>query len=93
MRIKEIAIDQRPRERLKQNGIESLSDAELIAVMLEIGSKGENVIDMSHRLISAYGLTDLNSLSLDELMKIKGIGLAKACKLTAAFELSKTNGF
>ncbi|MEK6891877.1 MAG: DNA repair protein RadC, partial [Nanoarchaeota archaeon] len=50
---------------------------------------GENVIDLSHRLISTFGVERLNSLSLAELMKIKGIGLAKACKLIAAFELSK----
>ena len=89
MLIKEIAIDQRPRERLKIKGIDSLNDAELIALLLENGSPGENVIDLSHRVISTFGLEEINSLSLSELMKIKGIGLAKAAKLIAAFELSK----
>ena len=89
MRLKEIAIEQRPRERVKSNGIESLNDSELLALLLENGSQGENVIDLSHRLISTFGLDNLNSLSLTELMKIKGIGLAKAAKLIAAFELSK----
>ena len=87
--IKEIAIDQRPRERLKIKGIDSLNDSEILALLLENGSQGENVIDLSHRLISTFGLESLNSLSLTELMKIKGIGLAKAAKLIAAFELSK----
>ena len=87
MRIKDIALNQRPRERLKSGTI--LSDAEILALILENGSKGENIIDLSHRLISTFGIETLNSLSLAELMKIKGIGLAKAAKLIAAFELSK----
>ena len=87
MKIKEISIEQRPRERLK-SGV-SLSDSEVLALILENGSKGENVIDLSHRLISTFGVEKLSSLSLQELMKIKGIGLAKASKLIAAFELSK----
>ena len=89
MRLKEIALDQRPRERLKRHNADSLSDAELLAIILQNGSFGENVIDLSHRLISTFSLEKLNSLSLSELMKIKGIGLAKAAKLVAAFELSK----
>ena len=89
MRIKEIALEQRPRERLKSKGIESLNDSELLALILEKGTNGENIIDLSHRVISSFGLEKLNSLSLSELMKIKGIGLAKAAKLVAAFELSK----
>src|SRR3989338_8527729 len=87
MRIKEISIEQRPRERLKSGA--NLNDAEVLALILEKGTKGENVIDLSHRLISTFGVEGLNSLSLAELMKIKGIGLAKASKLIAAFELSK----
>ncbi len=89
MKIKEIALDQRPRERLKANGVESLSDSELLAILLQNGTFGENVIDMSNRLISSFGLEKLNSLSLKEIMKIKGIGPAKASKLLASFELSK----
>ncbi len=87
MLIKDISLEQRPRERLK-NG-DNLSDAELLAVLLQNGSKGENVIDLSNRLITKYGLDNLNSLSLTELIQVKGIGFAKACKIIAAFELSK----
>src|SRR3989344_3881489 len=89
MKIKEISIEQRPRERLKAKGIDNLNDSELLAIILQNGTQGENVIDLSHRLISTFGVEGLNSLSLSELMKIKGIGLAKASKLIAAFELSK----
>ena len=89
MRIKEIAIEQRPRERLKMHNADSLSDAELLAILVQSGFRGENVLDLSNRMISLFGIEKLNSLSLSELMKIKGIGLAKAAKLIAAFELSK----
>ena len=81
MRICDISKDNRPRERLKANGTSVLSDAELLAIILEKGTFGENVIDVSNRLISLFGLDKLHSLSLQELMKIKGIGLAKSCKI------------
>ena len=87
--MKQIAIEQRPRERLKEKGVENLSDTELLALILEKGNIGENVLDLSNRLISTFGMDKLNSLSLQEFMKIKGIKLAKAAKLLAAFELSK----
>ena len=87
MKIKEITPDQRPRERLKAG--KELNDAELLAIVLQNGTKGENVIDLSNRLISTFGLEKLRTLSLNELMKVKGIGLAKASMLIAAFELSK----
>ena len=87
MKLKEISIEQRPRERMKAGNI--LNDAEILALILEKGTKGENVIDLSNRLIATFGIDELNNLSLQELMKIKGIGLAKASKLIAAFELSK----
>ena len=61
----------------------------MLALILQNGTNGENVIDLSHRLIASFGLEKLNSLSLTELMKIKGIKLGKASKLVAAFELSK----
>jgi len=87
MKIKEITPDQRPRERLKAG--KELNDAELLAIVLQNGTKGENVIDLSNRLISTFGLGKLRTLSLNELIKVKGIGLAKASMLIAAFELSK----
>ena len=87
MKIKEITPDQRPRERLKAG--KELNDAELLVIVLQNGTKGENVIDLSNRLISTFGLGKLRTLSLNELIKVKGIGLAKASMLIAAFELSK----
>src|SRR3989338_10431501 len=71
MILKQISLEQRPRERAKEKGIESLNDAELLALILENGSKGENVIDLSNRLISTFGIGQINSLSLHDLIKIK----------------------
>ncbi|MCX6750109.1 MAG: hypothetical protein NTZ83_01505, partial [Candidatus Pacearchaeota archaeon] len=82
----------RPRERFLKQGPEALSDAELFAILLRTGSRGkknekgelmpgENVIDMSNRLIAEYGLDKLLECSLKELEKIKGIGPSKAMQI------------
>jgi DNA repair protein RadC len=89
MRICDITSENRPRERLLRQGVSVLSDAELLAIILQNGCVGENVIDLSNRLIASYGVEKLNTLSAIELMKIKSIGEAKACKIIAAFEITK----
>ncbi len=89
MRIKDISLENRPRERLEKQGATSLSDAELLAVILKTGNKEENVIDMSNRLLSKYGVDKLSSCSLKELQEIKGIGKAKASQILALFEFNK----
>jgi DNA repair protein RadC len=89
MRIKDISLENRPRERLEKQGAASLSDAELLAVILKTGNKKENVIDMSNRLISKYGVDKLSSCSLKELQEINGIGKAKASQILALFEFNK----
>lgn len=81
--------DSRPRERLVKFGVNNLSDAELFAIILEKGTKQENVIEMSNRLINKYGLNKLSECSIKELQEIKGIGFAKACQIHAMFELNK----
>lgn len=89
MRIHDIPKEGRPRERFLKFGPQALSDAELFAILLRTGSKGENVIDMSNRLIKEYGLDKLFDCSLKELQKIKGIGPSKAMQLLAMAELQK----
>ena len=74
---------------MKQLGSHVLSDAEVLAIILQKGISGENVIDMSNRLISKYGLEKLSSCSLNELKAIKGIGEAKALQIIALFEFYK----
>lgn len=89
MRIKDIPKEGRPRERFLKYGPETLSDAELFAILLRTGSKGENVIDMSNRLIAEYGLDKLFDCSLKELQEIKGIGPSKAMQILTVAELQK----
>ncbi len=89
MRIKDISVDNRPRERLERQGVRVLSDAELLAVIIQKGTKEENVIDMSNRLLSKYGVGKLSSCSLKELQEIRGIGKAKASQILALFEFNK----
>jgi len=89
MRIKDIPKENRPRERFLKQGPEALSNAELLAIILQKGSKEENVIDMSNRLISKYGMDKLSDLSLTELQEIKGIGPAKAMQILTMSELGK----
>ncbi|MFH1471859.1 MAG: DNA repair protein RadC [Nanoarchaeota archaeon] len=89
MRIADITLENRPRERLQKHGVSVLGDAELLAIILKTGTRGENVIDMSNRLISRYGVDKLSELSLPELQEIKGIGPAKAMTIKVLFELNK----
>jgi DNA repair protein RadC len=89
MKIKDISIENRPRERMEKQGVQVLSDAELLAIILKFGNKEENVIDMCNRLISKYGVDKLSSCSLKELQEIKGIGKAKASQIIALFEFNK----
>ena len=70
-------------------GVEALSNAELLAVVLQKGTRKENVIDMSNRLLSKYPIDKLSECSLAELKDIYGIGDAKAMQIMALFELSK----
>lgn len=95
MKIKDLPEQNRPRERFIKHGPEALSDAELFAIILRTGTRdkkdveGENVIDMSNRLIKEHGLDKLFDCSLKELQQIKGIGPSKAMQLLAMAELGK----
>lgn len=89
MKIKDIVKEGRPRERFLVFGSESLSEAELLAIILRVGTKGENVIDLSNRLISEFGLKELFESSIEELTKIKGIGKYKAIQILTISEITK----
>jgi DNA repair protein RadC len=89
MKILDLPKSSRPRERFLEKGAEALSDAELFAILLRTGSRGENVIDMSNRLINEYGIDKLFECSLIELEKIKGIGPSKAMQILTIAELQK----
>ena len=89
MKIKDLPNDSRPRERMLKHGAVSLSDAELMAIILRKGTKNENVVDMSNRLIAEHGLHKIFDCSLTELQEVKGIGPSKAMQLLAMAELGK----
>ncbi|MDK2821002.1 MAG: repair protein RadC [Clostridia bacterium] len=88
--IKEMLAELRPRERLLNFGVEALSNAELLAILIRTGTKTETAIDVATRLLSKpEGLKYLAEASIEELQKQKGIGLAKASELKAALELGR----
>jgi DNA repair protein RadC len=89
--IKGFAVNDQPREKLIQEGRRSLSDAELIAILIGSGSAGESVVALSRRILAEYGhsLTELGRASLDELKNFHGIGDAKAVIITAALEIGR----
>ncbi|MDA3836446.1 MAG: DNA repair protein RadC [Nanoarchaeota archaeon] len=93
MKIKDIIKEGRPRERFCSHGPDSLSEAELLAIILRTGTKGENVVNLANRIISEIGLTNLFDCSIEELIKIRGIGRDKAIQILTVFELSKRHSY
>ncbi len=89
-KIKDLPVDERPREKLKTKGAESLSNEELIAIILRTGSKTESVKDLAIRVVkNLNSFKDLNTINYQSLIKINGIKDAKAITLLAAIELGK----
>ncbi len=88
--IKELPSDERPRERLIQNGATYLSNSELIAIALRTGGAGQNVMGLADALLARFGgLAELAQASSTELCEVPGIGPAKAAQLLAAFEMGR----
>ncbi|NPA68381.1 MAG: JAB domain-containing protein [Chlorobi bacterium] len=89
--IKNWAEDDRPREKLLQKGIESLSDAELIAILISSGNKKESAVELAKRILAnnKNNLNELAKLTINDLLKYNGIGEAKAISIVAALELGK----
>ena len=88
MLIQDLPDELRPRERMAQDGPGALSNAELLAIFLRVGVKGESAIEVGARLLQEHGgLAALGRLDIAQLSKEHGLGLAKAAQLAAAFEL------
>ncbi|WP_337967413.1 DNA repair protein RadC [uncultured Flavobacterium sp.] len=88
--ISDWSEDDRPREKLMLKGIDALSDAELIAILIGSGSRNESAVDLSKRILASVdSLNSLGKLSLSQLMNFKGIGEAKAITIIAALELGR----
>ena len=92
-RIKDMAASERPYEKTLEFGIGSLSDAELLALLLRSGTKDVSAIELAQTVLNAHptikGLPGLNYMSVSELTKIKGVGKVKACQILAITEISK----
>ncbi len=89
--IKFWALEDRPREKLLKKGIASLSNAELIAILIGSGIKNESAVEISKKILngSANNLNELAKLTVNDLKKIKGIGEARAITIVAALELGR----
>lgn len=87
--IKSLPAEERPRERLLREGVDALSLAELIAIVLGSGTEGKSVLDLSRELLGRFGgLEKLLDASIVELMQVKGIGRARAIALKAVFGIA-----
>jgi len=90
MMIRDVHIADRPRERLIRQGAESLSNQELIAILLRTGTKQESVLVLANRILSSFDkIQDLKDATIEELMLVKGVGKAKAVQILAAAEIGK----
>lgn len=90
MKVKELPLDDRPREKLLLRGAQSLSDAELLAILLRTGTKGTSVIELAQNLLKRNdNLAVLSTKTIENLKRDSGIGNDKAATLAAAFELGK----
>lgn len=89
--IKQWSKDERPREKLLLNGPENLTNSELIAILLHHGNKEKTAVDLAREILKLGkdNLNELGKVALKDMMKIKGIGSAKAVTLFAAFELGR----
>ncbi len=89
-RITDLHETERPRERLAAQGAQALSNAELLAILLRVGVRGENAVQMGQRLLQDLGgLPGLHRATFDEVRQQKGVGPAKAAQIKAAIELGR----
>ena len=86
--IRDLPVDERPRERMLLHGADTLSNAELLAILLGTGTRGRNAIELGRDLLmEAGGLSALSKRNIAQLVKVSGLGPAKASRLIAALEL------
>jgi DNA repair protein RadC len=91
LKITDWAVEDRPREKLIRNGTSSLSDAELLAILLSSGTKNKSAVDLGRELLGTVdnNLNSLGKLTVEDLRKLHGIGPARAVIITAALELGR----
>lgn len=90
LRLKDLAVGERPQERLEKHGASALSDTELLAMLLRSGSKGHNVLTVAQHLITEAGsLARLIAWTQEDFRRLKGIGRVKALQLIAVMEVAR----
>jgi DNA repair protein RadC len=91
LKITDWALEDRPREKLIQKGTSSLSDAELLAILISSGTKDKSAVDLGRELLGnvSNNLNSLGKLTIADLIKIRGIGTARAVTIAAALELGR----
>lgn len=90
VKIKDIPVLERPRERLESIGVNNLSNEELLSILFKTGTKNMSVKELSNLVLKELDtFSDLKNINYEKLKEIKGIGKAKACELLAAIELGK----
>src|SRR5436190_24133498 len=88
IKIRELAEEDRPREKLLKRGADAVTNRELIAILLRTGVRGKNAVEVGGEILEKYKtLSGLTQTSASELRKIRGIGSATAVKMAAAFKL------
>ncbi|MDD3711100.1 MAG: DNA repair protein RadC [Patescibacteria group bacterium] len=88
--VRDRAEDDKPREKMLKSGVESLSSAELLAIILNSGTKKEEVLNMAHRILKEYGKNAIiNEKNPNNLEKEFGLPLVKSCQIVACFELGR----
>ncbi|WP_350342542.1 DNA repair protein RadC [Proteinivorax tanatarense] len=88
--LKDLPDEEKPRERLLKYGSQSLSDSELLAIILRTGTAGNSVLDLARDLLTQFnGLENLIEAEVEQICEIKGIGFAKAIQVKASLELAK----
>lgn len=87
--VKEMALEERPREKMLTKGEKSLSNAELLAIILRTGTKKQSVLELANYIINKdrQGIRWLNDITIEELCEIDGIGISKAAQIKASLEL------
>lgn len=91
MKLMELPISERPREKAQRHGMQQLSNAELLAILLQTGTRRESALELANRLLgqTQSGLSELSHFTLRQLMELPGIGPAKATTLQACFEIGR----
>ncbi len=89
--IRDLAPQERPREKMIQNGSQTLSNAELLAILIRTGTKDLSALDVANRILSLSddGIRHLSECSIEDLSAVTGIGPSKACQILAGVELGK----